>query len=209
MNPRGLVPAVSHLGEIHVESLDIIRWADTKFSTGPLLAGTAGKARQDQNISAGSRLIDTGLSLLSGSTGRYWGIGSGQTPQQKQAFEKALQIVILDPLTESGGPFLQGNSISLADISVYPFLKRFSVAFPEFCGGYDVCDVLGGGVGMWLRAVEARPAAAVTTANDDLLLKALRRHKSLDFFDYDSYLACDLHPHNEKYYLHNEKWKKM
>lgn len=199
INPRGLVPAVSHNGKIIIESLDIIRWADRELE-GPSLTPSDSliKQRMDKIISAGSVLSDAGLSILSGRSGRYWGIGSDPSQSQKKSFEQALKKGILDPVEESGGPYLMGESVTLADIAVYPFVKRFAVACPEF-SGYDVYKALNGAVGKWLKAMEERPACRVSSADDGLLLKAYRKHRSLDFFDYDSYLCCDLHPQNEKY----------
>ena len=158
----------------------------------------AGKARMDKLISAGSALSDAGLSILAGQSGRYWGIGNSPSSKQIESFEKALKTAIVDPVEASGGPYLMGENVTLADIAVYPFVKRFAVACPEF-SGYDVYGILDGVVGKWLRAMEERPTCRISTANDELLLKAYRKHKSLDFFDYDSYTSCQLHPLNEEY----------
>ena len=206
-------------GSIQVESIDICRWVDTELSTSndissnndnndsssyPALSppDAAGKARMNKIISAGSAFSEAGLSFLSGRNGRYWGIGSGQTAQQRTEFESALKRAIVDPINENkGGPFLMGNTITLADIAVYPFVKRYQLACREFCNGYDVSSVLNGVVGQWLDAMGQRPACQITTAKDELLLKAYKQHKGLDFFDYDTYLATELHPQNEEYRL--------
>jgi glutathione S-transferase len=203
INPRGLVPAVADAaGSIHIESLDICRWvADTDFAASSVTlspSDAAGKARMNAIISAGSALSEAGISFLAGKNGRYWGIGSGQTAKQREEFESALKKAIVDPIKQSnGGPFLMGEQLTIADIVVYPFVKRFQVACRAFCNGYDVSSVLM--AGKWLDAMKQRSAVQITTADDILLLQAYRKHSSLDFFDYDSYNATELHPHNEVY----------
>lgn len=197
-------------GTIHVESLDICRWVDTELAIGRDTIGTsdpslsppdaAGKACMNKIISAGSALSEAGLSFLSGRNGRYWGIGSGHTDSQRAEFESALKKAIVDPIQSSnGGPFLMGEQLTLADIAVFPFVKRYQVACREFCSGYDVSSVLHGVVGKWLDAMGQRSAVQITSASDELLLKAYKKHSSLDFFDYDSYSATELHPQNEVY----------
>ena len=67
-------------------------------------------------------------------------------------------------------------------------MRGFDIAAREFAG-FDVCQELDGVVGRWMDAMGSRP-------DEELLLRELRRRMSLDFFDYDTYLSCDLHPHN-------------
>ena len=90
-----------------------------------------------------------------------------------------------------------GPEVSLADIAVFPFVRRFAVAARACDGGVDIVrDSAGGAVGRWLAALEARPAFQISAADDSLLLDAYKKHMSLDFFDYDSYSVFKLHPHN-------------
>lgn len=134
------------------------------------------------------------LHAPTGRTGRYWGIGSGQTAAQRAAFEDALQGLAA-PLQRWGGPFLLGTEPSLADINVYPFVKRYDTGMRELCG-FDVSAALGGSIGAWLAAMDARPSCSATAADPQLLLAAYKQHMSLDFFDYDTYAAFQLHPQN-------------
>lgn len=97
-------------------------------------------------------------------------------------------------LSKHGGPFLLGAAPTLADIAVYPFAKRFAVAGE--ITGYDFGAAGGGAIGAWLAAMDARLSCATTAADPELLLKAFQEHMSLDFFDYDTYTAFQLHPHN-------------
>jgi hypothetical protein len=77
---------------------------------------------------------------------------------------------------------------------VFPFLKRYAVAQP--LTGYDVDAALGGSIGRWLAAMRARSSCATSSADDAQLLQAYHQHRSLDFFDFETYTACQLHPHN-------------
>lgn len=54
----------------------------------------------------------TGLDFAAGSNGRYWGIGSKQSPSQVAQLSRALgSLEAL--LAQSGGPFLAGQQVSL------------------------------------------------------------------------------------------------
>ena len=129
-----------------------------------------------------------------GRTGRYWGIGTAQSAAQRAAFEQQLSKLAA-VLTQHGGPYLLGAEPCLADINVYPFIKRFAVGMPQLCG-YDVSMAAGGAVGAWLAAMDARPSCHASAADGDLLLRAYKQYMSLDFFDYDSHTVFQLHPHN-------------
>lgn len=195
VTPRGLVPALQHGGKVHLESLDICKYIDVAIPGPPLSIDDT--SIQSEVIKAGADLSDAGLKLLAG-TGRSWGIGSGQTESQKAAFRNALSRAIVDPIQRFGGPYLLGSSVSLADLVVWPFVRRFDIAAREFAG-FDVSQELDGVVGKWLGVMGSRPACQVTFPNADLFLKAFHRHKSLDFFDYDTYRSCELHPDNAIY----------
>lgn len=125
---------------------------------------------------------------------RYWGIGSGASQAQRQAFEAALRP-LHNSLQRHGGPFLAGQQPSLADVVYYPFAKRFDLGARRF-SGYDMHAALGGSVGGWLEAMGRRESARITTADDALLLAAYEEHKCLDFFDYTTYDVFQLHPQN-------------
>lgn len=123
--------------------------------------------------------------------GRHWGIGSGQTAAQRAALEAQLGQLAA-ALQVHGGPYLLGADVSLADILVWPFLKRFSVAAP--LTGYEVEANVH--IQRWLAAMDARPSCATSAADPQLLLDAFRKHRSLDFFDFETFGAFELHPHN-------------
>ena len=153
-------------------------------------------------IVQGSMAINAGLSFVAGSRGRSWGIGrkGSATSAQQRAFENAVHKAIVEPMQQWEGPFVMGENVTTADIALFPFIKRFSVALSDF-HAYDVYSMAGGVVGEWLSSMEARPSCSVSSADDALLVAAYERHKCLDFFDYDTYLTTALHPHNNMYVL--------
>ncbi|BDA48804.1 probable protein IN2-1 homolog B [Coccomyxa sp. Obi] len=188
-----LVPAISHLGTIVTESIDICNWIDESLE-GPSLVPSeqAGRQAMSALVSSSSTINSAGLSLLAGRSGRSWGIGEGQSEAQRRSFEAQLRR--LDGvLSKFGGPFLFGERVSLADLIIFPFMERFALA-KEFTG-YDVHDALGGSIGAWLSSMAERPSCKMASANSTLLLEAFRKHRSLDFFDYTTYMATELHPH--------------
>lgn len=230
VNPRGLVPAVQHAGQVRVESADVCAWIDGAFQ-GPALAPADPALRQRmQELMRGpcSGAVSAGLELCAGARvgavaygcglgstllctpssharpawrnpallagrGRSWGIGSGQSAAQKAALDQQLGQLAA-ALEQHGGPFLLGSCVSLADILVAPFIRRFAVAAPLI--GYDCRAVGGGAIGRWLDALHVRPSGAAAAADSELLLAAFRQHQSLDFFDYDTYATFQLHPQN-------------
>jgi glutathione S-transferase len=182
VNPRGLVPALRDDDGVTVESAAIVE---------KLMPGRAGgRGELDAAVKEGDALIGAGLDLLSGR-GRAWAIGSGQTQQQRAAFAAAA-AAISRRLQASGGPFLLGDELSVPDVLPWPFLRRFSPAAPEFCGVH----VQGAPAG-WLGAMRRRTSAALAAPNDELFLAALRRHRSFDFFDCESFKACECRPQLE------------
>lgn len=188
------MPALQHQGSVHVESADICRWLDGALEGPPLSPSDPALRQQMDALLRGpcSRAISAGLDLMAGR-GRSWGIGSGQSASQIAAMDAALGELAA-AAAASGGPFLFGSSPTLADINCYPFVKRYAVA--AALTGYDVAAAAGGAIGRWLAAMDCRPSAATTASEPGLLLEAFRKHRSLDFFDFSTYTAFELHPHN-------------
>ncbi|GMH40021.1 hypothetical protein BSKO_07925 [Bryopsis sp. KO-2023] len=194
VNPRGLVPAVEYDGTVVTESDEICQWIEENFD-GPQLTPSDKDAREfaENIIRQAGPVSHAGLGLLGGSTSHMWGVGSSPTDAQISAFESSLNV-IEEGFDRFGGPYLVGNKVTLADISIFPFIERFALAFPEF-SGYDPRECCNGKLGAWLDTMQNQKASQVTMANRDLLLDALRSHKSLDFFDYVTYPISRLHPH--------------
>jgi hypothetical protein len=69
----------------------------------------------------------------SAGQGYSWSIGGGQSAQQKETMDAVL-TQLSSSLSRHGGPFLMGSQPTLADILVYPFLRRYQVR-PLFFDG--------------------------------------------------------------------------
>ncbi|KAA6423953.1 MAG: hypothetical protein FRX49_05912 [Trebouxia sp. A1-2] len=139
------------------------------------------------------QFADAGLDLLAGCTGRSWGISTGQSRAQWEAFEQQLQRFQAG-VDQRGGPFLMGSEVSLADLIYMPFMERFAVAMPAFTP-YDPCDACDGRIGEWLVAMRQLECCQMAAPDQKLFLQALKQERSLDFFDFTTYKAHQLHPH--------------
>eukprot|EP00878_Enallax_costatus_P006528 GHUV01006845.1.p1 GENE.GHUV01006845.1~~GHUV01006845.1.p1 ORF type:complete len:263 (+),score=84.88 GHUV01006845.1:201-989(+) len=194
INAQGLVPAVTYKGANYTESLDICRWLDTEFLQ-LSLTPTAPAAQQEmqQLKHHTSSIISAGLDLVAGSTARSWGVGTAPSRSQKQRFAAACQHMT-DALQRTGGPYLTGPTPSLADVALLPFFNRFRLALQEFQGD-DMGWLQGGAVLQWMANLEQQQWCALASPDSKLFTQALRKHASLDFFDYDTYDAYSCHPH--------------
>lgn len=178
VNPRGLVPSILHNGQVRVESMDICHWlyGDDSNARGP-----------------GSNLVSALLDAVSGD-GRYWGIGNSIRLGQVENLANEFDIFFSSDGLES----FDESKLSIAEISVFPFVYRAQIALKNSYN-IDIRDMSQGKVGEWMDRILLNSSSASTTcANRGLLSGAFERHKSLDFFDYDSYGIFDLHPHLQK-----------
>ncbi|KAI8105338.1 hypothetical protein M9435_000505 [Picochlorum sp. BPE23] len=183
VNPRGLVPAVSHRGNVMTESMDLCRWLSGEDTHDDALLSSA---------------VSSCLDAMSGSNARFWGIGTKIRPSQIEGLESSLGALFSDQAGRDG-PFLFGEQqATLSDFVVYPFVQRAQVAMKDSYG-VDVGLLCDGSVGVWMDAMTQLSSVRIASADESLLKEAFRKHKSLDFFDYTSYGPYDLHPHLVQY----------
>jgi len=81
-----------------------------------------------------------------------------------------------------------------ADIAYWPFAERFQLLLSHFFG-LDMRELGPPQIGQWIDVMQQRLLCQIAAANPDLFLQAVEEHKTIDFFDYATYNACDLHPH--------------
>eukprot|EP00887_Chlorella_sp_A99_P007804 scaffold20.g7804.t1 len=186
-----LVPVVHAAGQAPLrESADLCRWAEEAGGGRgqQLVPPDAAARRQMEELTrAGGRLIGEGLELVAGH-GRSWGIAPGQTAAQRGAFESAAAPLAAS-LQRSGGPYLLGRQLGLADVLLWPFWRRFDLALRALGQ-----PALGGPLAGWAAAVGARPSCRVTAGDEGRWLEALRTRRSLDWFDFESVGLDALHP---------------
>lgn len=78
-----------------------------------------------------------------------------------------------------------------------PFFERF-----RWClqlNDYDLSSAADGAVTEWLDAMAQLPAAQLASPDAARFTAALLEHRSLDFFDFVPFTACQLHPQLEEH----------
>lgn len=186
LNPRGLVPAIKYRGDVIVESLDICKWIDSTFGD-PALC----RVGVEDQLGRVDGVISAGLGAVAGD-GRYWGIGRASDRQMQQLAGACEKL-----FSKAGGEgrYLVGDTVTLADLSLYPFASRFEVAL-RVGSGIDIKEMTQyASLSSWLDTMRRRPSCKTTTTDSKLLEAAYTKHMSLDFFDYSSYGLVELHPH--------------
>jgi glutathione S-transferase len=143
-------------------------------------------------IQCSRKVTETGLHLVSAQGAKHWGVGSNATAAQIQRFERALQELSALACIE-GGPFLAGRTVSLGDLLLWPFMERFSMCAQEF-SGYDVCST-SAIILSWKEAMLQLESVKLAQANEEQFLHLVRKHRRLDWFDYEPCAVADVHPH--------------
>uniref|UniRef100_A0A061RQW7 Glutathione S-transferase n=1 Tax=Tetraselmis sp. GSL018 TaxID=582737 RepID=A0A061RQW7_9CHLO len=174
VNPRGLVPAVEFVasGRVEVESIDLCRLLDEELEGRVTLTPPAGSEARER------------MEALVGSCGK----------QQPRAYAAALGS-LEEALAGGGGPFLAGQQLTLADLIYLPFVERADLIAREMHGLAEE-DTGGRRTREWLETMRKRPSVTAASADSRLLLRAFQQHMCLDFFDYTTYDAAQLHPQN-------------
>lgn len=80
-----------------------------------------------------------------------------------------------------------------ADVIVWPFIARFKIAMRDLCT-LDIQEEAAPGVRAWIDTMTQQAACRESDPDPALFLKALKKERSLDFFDYTSYGVAALHP---------------
>jgi glutathione S-transferase len=136
--------------------------------------------------------IAAGLSLVAASGGtRLWAVGNEATAGRKQAWEASCRPFI-QHLRQSGGPYIAGRDVSLADLAIWPFMERFLVCARVF-SKYDA--TLGSTeLRLWVKSMQSRKSVQWAAADQSAFVRVLHDQASLDWFDYVHCGARDLHP---------------
>ena len=182
-----LVPAIEIDGTPHCESLDIVKLCDKQYASPehkPLMPSDSEKAKAvDALVSFASRLESAGWNLLGGA----WNFPSkGGQPSASTVKNWAAAVDVLTAsLDKWGGPYLVGNTPTMADAALAPFLARFELSALQCRGGYDV-RAESPKLGEYLSTLDADASWQKTYPDRKKFGDAIARFGSLDYFDYHS-----------------------
>lgn len=153
VSPRGTCPALKIGDEAVTESLDILLRLEQTY---PRLVGKSADDRQVQELLRASGAFDTDCDewLHNTQPGRE-GMLRKQAMQRLEWLEAAL--------AREGGPFLLGDTPSIADAAFLGFLTRLAHNYKYF-KGFDVTSPSAGTprLAAWLEAIDATPGGAAT-----------------------------------------------
>ena len=172
--PGGKVPALHLPGEVapRVESLALLRLVDDGFP-GPRLLPEGRTADTEALFALCDDVwVRRGYAVLS---------DSAATPAQLAAAFAHVAAPVEAALAASGGPFLLGRSLSLADVAFAPFTERYALAFREL-RGWDLLAARPA-LAAWHAAVAALPSFAASQAPHDELLELYRMFLKADYFN--------------------------
>lgn len=185
LNPNGVVPTLVHHGEPIVESNVIIEYIEDEFPDTPLRpAGSLGRARMRRwiqfsaevaydaialptwmKISApvASKLSDEELAQVLARVPtrerreRWARVARDGIPREEieECYAEMDRILAEVDRAISRGPWLAGETYSLADIAMIPFVDRIHNLRPDLCPPERY-----NGVADWYQRLRARPAFA-------------------------------------------------
>ena len=184
LNPNGVVPTLDHDGEIIIESNVIIEYLDDMFPDPPLRPERGyDRARMRIWMDRAEHVIHKNINAISFNK-RFLPRLAEKTEEEKEeiinrlpnpekrhemmrrlkagvsvddeAQAEANIAVAMDQMEEvlQGSPWLAGDTLSLADIAVTPFVERF--------GANDLANLVDWAarpaVGEWWSRIQARPS---------------------------------------------------
>jgi len=129
--PTTLVPAIklADSGDVVWESRDIMDRLEADFPSKPLMAaeGSPERERAVAMMDSSTEIMQAGVRLAFGSRNQ------SVTDEERAAFRSDFEAALdnLDVQIEAGGgPFMTGESFSLADATYVPMLERWAVQLP-------------------------------------------------------------------------------
>jgi len=185
LNPNGVVPTLVHDGVPIVESNVIIEFIDDEFPQSPLRpADSHGRARMrwwiqfSENVAYDAVALPTWVKISAPAARalsdedlkqvlariptherreRWARVARDGVPQEdiEQCYVQMDRILTQAEQALARGPWLAGETYSLADIAMIPFIDRTHNLRPDLCGPQRYP-----GVAEWYRRLRARPAFA-------------------------------------------------
>ena len=184
LNRRGLVPAIQLDREVKTESLELNTFDDVFDGAARLTPDGRKEEMQTLIDSFDGSFISAGLQFVGGG----WGFRRG-APGPRQVDRMAVECERIERIIEingSGGPYLMGSEVTLADLALWPFAERYELAMREF-QGVELREMgPTGSLSRWIDAMRSRPSVVGLRPDDNKLLASWRRTMRLDYFDYET-----------------------
>ena len=146
VSPKGTVPVLElGDGQILDQSLEIMHWALGQNDPNDW----RGKERQQSLQAKGEALIDENDSAFKSALDRYK--YATRYPDASPLANRKLAEIFLEKLEGAFNthPFLLGDSIALADVAIFPFVRQFAGVDRDWFDGAGFPKVFA-----WLRAFE-------------------------------------------------------
>lgn len=159
VNPRGKVPAIMEDGFTLWESSAIIEYLEDCYPQKPLLPkDIRGRARIRRIMSAADNYLQPPIGNLAEET-LYKSDGGDFAAIEKAKQEVFPELARFEAALQ--GDFFAGDDLTLADFTIYPYL-RLLVRIEERKPGQGVGDNIPGRLIAWMKRIEALPYYAKT-----------------------------------------------
>jgi glutathione S-transferase len=170
---RAKVPLLEHGETLMAESADVTRYIAQNIGDDDKMYPLHDEAIRDK--------IDRFLEVFERVNSAYYGLLCAPNEESvgpaKEAFCESLRLLEDNLSQTNGGDFVLGETFSVAECMVAPWLQRFCVALPFF-RGVDFDSLLSkeeSAVKRWSRAVLARQSVIATGAGEDSIIASSKR----------------------------------
>jgi len=172
VNPRGLVPAITHHGENLYESTILVEYVEDAFTT----SADSHLLPKDAIRRAKCRLwVDHCNSRIIPSFYRYLQAQEKEN-QEKGKNELLGHLATFRDAMNPEGQFFMGSDLTIVDIALIPFALRFDSVFKHYRQFEVPKTEQWTRFHTWLEAVKNRPSVSKTCSNEDKLLQVYERY---------------------------------
>ncbi|TPX46152.1 hypothetical protein SeLEV6574_g03367 [Synchytrium endobioticum] len=159
LNPRHKVPTLVHDGVMVNESLAILEYLERQFPHATPLLSTDRKLQaralslSHESDSLGKVNSELTARTIFAKQGQYTGEQVGESAQKVYDELDAWESHLKDNASQYKAGWLVGNEISIADISLYPYISNYATRLGlKLSPRYQLLD-------KWLSQINERPSA--------------------------------------------------